>query len=145
MLIKPFLINLNYHNEHALILIKRNKLNSNDGNKTVEELQSRMRANLETIQILTHQVNNLQRENQAQKEQLEKEITLRQTFQIQLESKNQIIQAITNSSSTVSMSQELPPSASNSIRRANSRSGSPSKSKINRSKVCTPSLSIKSN
>jgi hypothetical protein len=101
-----------------------------------------MRANLETIQILTHQVNNLQRENQAQKEQLEKEITLRQTFQIQLESKNQIIQAITNSSSTVSMSQELPPSASNSIRRANSRSGSPSKPKINRSKVC---LIIKSN
>jgi hypothetical protein len=41
-------------------------------------------------------VNTLQKENSLQKEELEKEITLRHTLQLQLESKNQLISTLTN-------------------------------------------------
>ena len=38
----------------------------------------------------------MQKENCLQKEELEKEITLRHTLQMQLESKNQLINSLTN-------------------------------------------------
>ncbi len=41
-------------------------------------------------------MNTLQKENNLQKEELEKEITLRHTLQLQLESKNQLIATLTN-------------------------------------------------
>lgn len=66
-------------------------VSSTEGNKTIEELQSRIRSNIESIQMLTNQVNSLQRENLIQREQLEKEVTRRQTLQMQLETKTQLI------------------------------------------------------
>lgn len=66
-------------------------VSNTEGNKTIEELQCRIRSNIESIQILTNQVNSLQRENLIQREQLEKEVTHRQTLQMQLETKTQLI------------------------------------------------------
>ena len=81
----------------------RNKiyLDNSEGNKTVEDLQNRIRSNIDSIQLLNHQVNLLQRENVLQKEALEKEMALRQTLQLQLESKNQFIHSITGASPSV--------------------------------------------
>ena len=81
-----------------MISILRNKIfiENNEGNKTIDELQNRLKLNIESIQLLSHQVNSLQKENNLQKEELEKEITLRHTLQLQLESKNQLISSLTN-------------------------------------------------
>ncbi|CAF0853486.1 unnamed protein product [Brachionus calyciflorus] len=81
-----------------------------EGNKTIDELQQRIRSNIESIQILTNQVNVLQRENFIQKEQIEKEVAHRQTLQMQLDTKNQLINTYTSASPLV-----------------NRRSGSPTK------------------
>jgi hypothetical protein len=75
-------------------------VSTSEGNRTVEELQIRLKANIDSITMLNHHLNSLQRENQIQKEALEKEIALRQTLQLQLESKNQFIQSLTADSSS---------------------------------------------
>lgn len=56
-------------------------------NESIEDLQTRLRNNIETIQILNQQVNSLQRENLLQKDALEKEISARHALQTQLESR----------------------------------------------------------
>ena len=73
-------------------------MDNSESNKTVEELQNRLRSNIDSIQMLNHQVNILQRENTLQKEALEKEVAYRQTLQLQLESKNQFIHSFTSPS-----------------------------------------------
>lgn len=79
-------------------------VSSTEGNKTIEELQNRIRSNIESIQILTNQVNSLQRENMIQREQLEKEVTHRQTLQMQLDTKTQLINSYNSSSTFVKRS-----------------------------------------
>ena len=77
-------------------------VSASEGNRTVEELQIRLKANIDSITMLNHHLNSLQRENQIQKEALDKEIALRQTLQVQLESKNQFIQSLTAGGSSSS-------------------------------------------
>ena len=93
-------------------------MDNSESTKTVEELQNRLRTNIESIQLLNHQVNAYQRENLLQKETIEKEMAARQTLQLQLENKIQIINSLTNSSPQT-------------IRRSNS----PSKTKQSRTHV----------
>jgi len=78
----------------------RMAVEGSEGCRAVEELQARLRQNVESMQILNCQVNSLQRENMGVKECLEKERAARQTLQLQLESKNQFIQSFTQSSSS---------------------------------------------
>jgi len=78
----------------------RMAVEGSEGCRAVEELQARLRQNVESMQILNCQVNSLQRENMGVKECLEKERAARQTLQLQLESKNQFIQSFTQSSTS---------------------------------------------
>ena len=100
-----------------------------EGCRAVEELQARLRQNVESMQILNCQVNSLQRENMGVKECLEKERAARQTLQLQLESKNQFIQSFTQSSSS---------SGSSESHRRASRASSSTSAAPSATKSCQP-------
>ena len=102
-------------------------LTSSEGNRTVEELQIRLKANIDSITMLNHHLNSLQHENQLQKEALEKETAFRKTLQIQLESKTQFIQSLATTTTTHS---HIPRRCTNVQVISNTRSISPEKHKI---------------
>ncbi len=116
--------------------MSRNKAlcENSEGNKTIEELQNRLRSNIESIQILSHQVSALQKENCLQKEELEKEASLRHTLQLQLESKNQLINTLTNECNHAirksTSSTTVVPGSNSNQHASNPAANSPSKHKF---------------
>lgn len=62
--------------------------------QTIEDLHSRLKNNVETIQQLNQQLNSLNKENLRQRHIIDREASARKGLQLQLESRDQTIMAL---------------------------------------------------
>jgi len=96
---------LQSHSAHQQVLLHqlRNRLEEHENEQdmelkekltTIEDLHVRLKNNVDSVQQLNQQLSNLQKENLKSRADLERELATRQTLQLQVESKDQVISTL---------------------------------------------------